>query len=167
LVQNDDAEIDKDKWLSSLELARKIYTDKKLNNGAALVDTLKQLIKCVDELADHRKMGLHIQEERLGKCYNNLLEVSEKLDGALKIIAEHSVEAKRDYAKKQGMGFIGEDKPKKSIINNWLIKGLIGIIITIILGIISGIIANRFFGYSWVLDKLNSTESVFRGFLNP
>ena len=47
LVQNDDAEIDKDKWLSSLEMAHKIYADRKLNNGAALVDTLKQLIKCV------------------------------------------------------------------------------------------------------------------------
>ena len=167
LVQNDDAEIDKDKWFSSLELAHKIYTDKKLINGAALVDTLKQLIKCVDELAEHRKMGLHIQEERLGKCYNNLLEVSEKLDGALKIIAEHSVETIREYAKKQSMGFIGDEKPKKSIIDNWLIKGLIAAIIAIFLGIISGIIANRFFGYTWVLDKLNSTESVFRGFFNP
>ena len=145
-------------------MAHKIYTDKKLNNGAALVDTLKQLIKCVDELAEHRKMGLHIQEERLGKCYNNLLEVSEKLDGALKIIAEHSVEAIRDYAKKQGMGFIGDEKPKKSIFDNWLIKGLIGAIIAIVLGIISGIIANRFFGYSWVLDKLNCYRIYFQRF---
>lgn len=109
LIQNDDAEIDKDKWLSSLELAHKIYTDKKLINGAALVDTLKQLIKCVNEMAEHRKIGLHIQEERLGKCYNNLIDVSEKLDGALGVIAEHSIEAIRGYAKKEGMGFIGQE----------------------------------------------------------
>jgi tetratricopeptide (TPR) repeat protein len=119
LIKNDDAEIDKDKWLSSLELSHKIYNEKKLNNGAALVDTLKQLIKCVDELAEHRKMGLHIQEEKLGKCYNNLLEVSEKLDGALKVITEHSVEAIRDYARKQGMGFIGEET-KKSFLGEWI-----------------------------------------------
>lgn len=110
-IKNEDADINKDKWLSSLEYAQKIYTANGLNNGAALVDTLKQLIKCVDELANHRKMGLHIQEEKLGKCYNNLLEVSEKLDSALKIIVEHSIEAIRGYAKKQGMVFIrGETK---------------------------------------------------------
>jgi len=120
LIQNDDVEIEKNKWSNSLELAHKIYTEKKLNNGAALVDTLKQLIKCVDELAEHRKVGLRIQEERLGKCYNNLLEVSEKLDGALKIITEHSVEAIRDYAEKQGMGFIGEEIPKKSFLGEWI-----------------------------------------------
>jgi hypothetical protein len=121
----------------------------------------------VDELAEHRKMGLHIQEERLGKCYNSLIDVSEKLEGALKVITEHSIEAIRDYAKKQGMGFIGDEKPKKSFFDNFLVKVIVSIIGTIILGIISGIIANRFFGYSWVLDKLNSTESFFRGFLNP
>jgi tetratricopeptide (TPR) repeat protein len=167
LIKNNDAEIYKDKWLRSLELAHKTYIDKKLDNGTALVDTLKQLIKCVDELAEHRKMGLHIQEERLGKCYNNLLEVSEKLEGALKVIAAHSVEAIRDYAKKQGMGFIGDEKPKKSVLDNWLIKGLAGIISVIILGIISGIIANRFFGYNWVLDTLTDIESAFRGIFNP
>jgi len=136
LIKDDDPEIDKDKWLSSLEQAHKIYTDKKLNNGVALVDTLKQLIKCVDELAEHRKMGLHIQEERLGKCYNNLLEVSEKLDGALKIIAEHSVEAIRDYAKKQGMGFVKEENPIISLWDNPSIKALLSIL-TIIAAIIA------------------------------
>lgn len=108
-MKGDDAEINIRKWSDSLEQAYKIYSEKNLKKGVDLVETLKQLIKCVDELAEHRKMGLHIQEERLGKYYNNLLEVSEKLDGALKIIAEHSIEAIRDYAKKQGMGFIGEE----------------------------------------------------------
>ncbi len=135
LIKDDDAEIDKDKWLSSLELAHKIYNEKKLNNGAALVDTLKQLIKCVDELAEHRKVGLHIQEEKLGKCYNSLIEVSEKLDGALKIISEHAVDAIREYAKKQGMGFIEETKPKQSFFDNWIVKAgvVLGIIASIIL----------------------------------
>ncbi len=136
LIKNDDAEIEKDKWLNSLELAHKVYAEKKSNNGAAFVDTLKQLIKCVDELAEHQKMGLHIQEERLGKCYNNLLEVSEKLEGALKVIAEHSIESIRDYAKKQGMGFVKEEKPNLSLWDNPSIKALLTIL-TIIAAIIA------------------------------
>jgi tetratricopeptide (TPR) repeat protein len=118
-MKGDDAEINIRKWSYSLEQAYKIYSEKNLKKGVDLVETLKQLIKCVDELAEHRKMGLHIQEERLGKCYNNLLEVSEKLDGALKVIAEHSVEAIRDYSRKQGMGFIGEET-KKSFLGEWI-----------------------------------------------
>ncbi len=151
-IKGDDAEINKDRWLSSLQLAYKIYIEKNLNNGAALVDTLKQLIKCVDELAEHRKVGLHIQEERLGKCYNNLLEVSGKLEGALKVIAEHSVETIGDYAKKQGMGFVGEDKIEKSSSDSWLI----GAIIAIILGIIS----NRLFSWDIDLKLLSFLKSI-------
>ncbi len=118
-IKGDNAEITKDEWLSHLERAREIYVENKLDNGVALVDTLKQLIKCVNELAEHRATGLHIQEEKLGKCYSNLIDVSEKLDGALGIIAEHAVDAIRDYAKKQGMGFVGEET-KKSFLSDWI-----------------------------------------------
>ncbi len=135
-IKGDNAEITKDEWLSSLERARQIYVEKNLNNGAALVDTLKQLIKCVDELAEHRATGLHIQEERLGKCCSNLIDVSEKLDGALKIIAEHAVDAIRDYAKKQGMGFVGEENPNTSLWDSQLIKAVLAIL-TVIAAIIA------------------------------
>ncbi len=158
-IKGDDAEINTERWSNSLDYAYKIYTEKKLSNGAALVDTLRQLIKCVNELAEHRKIGLHIQEERLGKCYINLRDVSEKLDGALKVIADHSIEAIRDYAKKQGMGFVGEDA-KKSVLSNW-IKVMIGAVVTIILGII----ANRLFSWNLDLKLLSLIKSLIQG--NP
>jgi tetratricopeptide (TPR) repeat protein len=154
LIQNDDAEIDKNKWLSSLELAHKIYNDKKLINGVALVDTLRQLIKCVDELAEHRKMGLHSQEERLGKCYNNLIEVSYNLEGALKVIAEYSTEAIRDYAKKQGMGFVDRDNPEISFWDKPSKKTLLAYatIIAVIIALL------QFFQLDkWALEFIKST----------
>lgn len=135
-IKGDCASINKYEWLSSLEHAREIYAKKNLKNGIALIDTLKQLIHCVDELAEHSAIGLHIQEERLGKCYKNLIEVSEKLEGALKIISEHAVDAIRDYAKEQGMIFVGEEKPKESLWDGKLIKAVLAIL-TIIAAIIA------------------------------
>ncbi len=134
-IKNKDAEINKNKWLSSLEeQAHKIYTEKDSNNGIALVETLKQLIKCVDELAEHRKIGPHIKEERLGECYNDLIEVSEKLNGAFKTISDYALESIRNYAKKQGMAFIEEIEPKKSFFDNWIVKAIVvlGVIVSII-----------------------------------
>jgi Flp pilus assembly protein TadD len=152
-INSKDAEINKDNWLNSLEQAYKIYVEKNLKNGAALVDTLKQLIKCVDELAEHRKIGLDVQEEILGKYYSNLIEVSDKLDGTLKILSEHAVEAIRDYAKKQGMGFIREETKKSS---NWIKAA----VVTIILGVIAGLIANRLFSLDLDLKLLNLIKSL-------
>ncbi len=133
-VKGNDTEINKNKWLSSLEQAHKIYTDKNSNNGVALVETLKQLIKCADGLVEHRKFGLKTQEKRLGKCYKNLIDVSEKLDGAFKIISDYAAEAISDYAIKKELGFIEEIKPKKSFFDNWIVKA------GIVLGIIASII---------------------------
>ncbi|CAG0965318.1 MAG: hypothetical protein OIN86_00665 [Candidatus Methanoperedens sp.] len=56
---------------------------------------------------------------------------------------------------------------KISFFGNHLIKAIIGIIVTIILGVISGIIANRFYGYNWVLEKLNSIEFFIHSYYNP
>jgi len=113
-IEGKDAEININKWSDLLGQAHKIYSEKNLKKGIALVETLIQLMKCVNELAEHRKIGLKIQEENLGKCLNNLFEVSNNLEGALKVIAEHSGEAIREYARKQGMGFIPEAKQKIS-----------------------------------------------------
>ena len=66
-----------------------------MNNGVALVDTLKQLIKCVDEMAVHKENGLEIQKDKCGKCFGKLAEVSEKLDGALNVLAgEYPISSK-------------------------------------------------------------------------
>ena len=78
--------------------------------------------------------------------------MSGKLDGSLKVIAEHSVEAIRDYAKKQGMGFVSEEKIANFSFNNWLI----GAIIAIILGIIS----NRLFSWDIDLKLLSFLKSI-------
>ena len=131
------AEINKNKWNKSLESARRIYEEKGYDNGVALVDTLKQLILCVDELAVHRESGLKVQTEKCGKCFGKLAEVSENLDGALNVLAEHSIEAIRDYAKKQGMGGFVTDTPKKSIFNNWLVRVIIFVVATIFLNLVS------------------------------
>ncbi|MFU8767838.1 MAG: hypothetical protein ACNA7I_09310, partial [Candidatus Methanoperedens sp.] len=131
------AEVDKKGWGKKLDTARLIYEEKEMDKGVELVDTLKQLIKCVDELAVHRANGLGIQKEKSGKCYNKLVEVSENLDGALNVLAEHSIEAIRDYAKKQGMGGFGDYETKKSIWNNWFVRGGIFIVATIFLNLVS------------------------------
>ena len=155
-ISGNNAEITKDKWLNSLEGARKTYTDKELDRGIALVDSLKQLVKCVDELAEQKAIGLKIQEERLGKCYNNLTNVNDNLGGVLKVISDHATEAIRDYAKKEGMaGFGGEVNPKKSFFDNWLVKAAIGAIGAIILGLI----ANQLF--EWRIQDM-----VFAGIFN-
>ncbi|MCZ7399952.1 MAG: tetratricopeptide repeat protein [Candidatus Methanoperedens sp.] len=135
LINKRSPEINKKDLIKKLDGARLIYKEKKMKNGVALVDTLIQLITCVDELAVHKASGLGIQKEKCGKCYNKLTEVSENLDGALNVIAEHSIEAIREYAKKQGMGFIEETKPKQSFFDNWIVKAgvVLGIIASIIL----------------------------------
>ena len=107
-----------------LERARLIYEDKKMNDGVVLVDTLKQLIKCVDKLPIHKKNWLDNQKVKSGKCYNKLVDVSENLDGALNVIVEHSIEWVGEHLDKQGMNGFITNTPKKSIVNNWLVKGL-------------------------------------------
>ena len=131
-------EINKKEWMTKLDGARLIYEEKKMKNGVALVDTLKQLIKCVDELAVHREGGLGIQKEKCGKCYNRLTEVSENLDGALNVLAEHGIEAIREYAKKQGMVFVKEENPNIPLWDKQSIKALLAIltIVAAIIGIL-------------------------------
>ena len=142
-IKNNKAEINKDKWLNSLEGARKTYADNESENGVALVDSLKQLVKCVDELAEQKAIGLPIQEERLEKCYNNLITVNDNLGGVLKVISDHATEAIRDYAKKEGMaGFGVDEKSKKTSYHKYIVRVLIAILGTLILGVIGGIIAN-------------------------
>jgi tetratricopeptide (TPR) repeat protein len=138
LINKRSPEMNKKELIKKLDGARRIYEEKGIKNGVALVDTLIQLIKCVDELAVHRASGLEFQKEKCGKCYNKLTEVSENLDGALNVIAEHSIEAIRDYAKKQGMGgFVSEEK-KKSFVDYLITAGkIIGYIVALIVGIIA------------------------------
>ncbi len=153
LINKRSPEMNKKEFIKKLDDARLIYKKKKMKNGVALVDTLIQLIICVDELAVHRTSGLGIQKEKCGKCYNRLTEVSENLDGALNIIAEHSIEAIREYAKKQGMGFVGKEAIAKFSFNKWLI----GAIIAIFLGIVS----NRLFSWDIDLKVLNYIKYIF------
>ena len=142
LLNKRNAEINKKEWDKSLESARLIYNGKKMKNGVALVDTLKQLIKCVDEIAAHKENGLEIQKNKCGKCFGRLAEVSEKLDGALSVLAEHSMEAIADYAKKQGMGGFLSEETNKSVWNNWLVKGVIVAVATIFLNLVSDKLIN-------------------------
>ena len=151
-IKGDNVPINKDKWGSSLGQARKIYTEKKFNKGVTFVDTLVQLIKCVDELSNQKASGVDV-EEYLKKCYYNLIDVSDKLEGALKINTYYAVIAIRDYAKKQGMGFV---EVKKSNLSNWLV----GAIAAIIFGVIAGIIANRLFALDLDLKILNLIKYV-------
>ncbi|MCK5661400.1 MAG: tetratricopeptide repeat protein, partial [Methanosarcinales archaeon] len=138
-ISGNNTEITKDKWLNSLEGAGKTYADKELKTGIALVDSLKQLVKCADKLAEQKVIGFKIHEERLGKCYDNLTKVNENLGGVLGIISDHATEAIRNYAKKEGMvGFVVEENPKKSFFDGWLFKA----IVVAILGIIGRIIIN-------------------------
>ncbi len=113
------AVVNKDNWDNSLDFARKIYEEKKKDTGIIFVDTLKQLTKCVNELAEHQVTGLKPQEDRLRKCYFSLIKVSENLDGALKLLTEHAVVAMTDYAKKQGMSGFVREKTKKSFLEEW------------------------------------------------
>jgi len=108
-----------------------IYIKNKINNGVALVDTLEQLINCVDELSNQKASGVNVQEY-LKKCYDNLIEVSTKLEGALKVITIQSVDVIKGYLKKQGI-LVGEE-PKQSFFDSWIVK------IGIVLGIITSII---------------------------
>ena len=133
LLNKRSAEINKKEWDKSLESARLIYEEKEMKNGVALVDTLKQLIKCVDEIAVHKENGLGFQKDKCGKCFDKLADVSENLDGALNVLAEHSIEAIRDYAKKQGMGGFGEIKPEESKLKYW-VYGAIGVFATVVIG---------------------------------
>ena len=149
IIKDKNAEINKDKWLSSLEGARKTYDDRELEAGTALVDSLKQLVNCVDKLAEQKVIGFKIQEERLGRCYDNLTKVNENLGGVLGIISDHATEAIRDYAKKEGMGFVDGVNPKKPFYDNWLVKAAVGAIVTIILSII----ANQLFEWR-IQDKV-------------
>ncbi|MFZ2411778.1 MAG: tetratricopeptide repeat protein [Candidatus Methanoperedens sp.] len=129
LINDENPPINKNAWLSSLKQPREIYVTNKLNNGVALVDTLEQLINCADELSNQRASGVNIQEY-FKKCYDNLIEVSTKLDGALKVITYQSVDAIKDYLKTKGMGFVGEE-PKKSGLSNWIkeIRAAVAVII--------------------------------------
>ncbi|MFA4934653.1 MAG: tetratricopeptide repeat protein [Candidatus Methanoperedens sp.] len=131
-------EINKKEWITKLDGARQIYKENGMENGVALVDTLKQLIQCIDEMAVFREGGLGIQKEKCGRCFGELTKVSENLDGALNVLAEHSIEAIRDYAKKQGMGgFVSEEK-RKSLLDFLITAGkIIGFIIALIVGIIA------------------------------
>lgn len=137
-MKGTDAEIRKDEWTYSLDQAYKIYSEKNLNKGVELVITLRQLIKCVNELAEHRKIRLHNKEEKLGKCYKNLIEVSYNLEGALKVLAEYSTEAIRDYAKKKGMRFINRDNPEISFWDKPLNQALLAVatIVAVIIAIL-------------------------------
>lgn len=137
IINNRNPEINKKEWITKLSGARRIYEDKELENGVVLVDTLKQLIQCIDEMAVFREDGLRIQKEKCGRCFGELTKVSEKLDGALNVLAEHSIEAIRDYAKKQGMGGFVGDEPKKSIWNNWILRAVIVVFGTIFLNLVS------------------------------
>ena len=158
-INGNNAEINKAKWLKSLESAKKTYADKELEKGTALVDSLKQLVKCADKLAEEKAIGLNTRGKRLWKCQDNLTKVNDNLDGVLGIISDHTTEAIRNYAQKKGMiGFVGEVNPKKSIFDNPLVKvaiWVIGIFGTLILSIV----ANQLF--EWRIQDM-----VFAGIFN-
>ncbi len=131
-------EVNKKEWISKLDGARRIFEEKEMENGVALVDTLKQLIQCIDEMAVYTNVGLKGLKEKCGRCFGELTKVSEKLDGALSVLAIHSIAAIQDYAKQQGMGGFPSEETKKSFVDYLIIIGkLIGYIIALIVGIIA------------------------------
>ena len=158
-INGNNAEINKAKWLKSLESAKKTYADKELEKGIALVDSLKQLVKCADKLAEEKAIGLNTQGKRLWKCQDNLTEVNDNLDGVLGIISDHTTEAIRNYAQKKGMaGFVSEVNPKKSVLDNRLVKVVCWVLGTIISGIIVGLffewrIQDKVF--AWIYNMYN------------
>ncbi len=158
IIKNKKQILTKKAWLSSLEQTREIYITNKLNNGIALVDTLEQLINCVDELSNQKASGVSLQEYSK-KCYDRLIEVSTKLDGVLKVITYQSVDVIKDYLKKQGI-FVGEETKISTF--DKLIKAIKWVIIAIILAIIGGMI-NRFFELNRDLKILNFIKSLFFG----
>ncbi len=159
-INGNNVEINRKAWENSLNEVNAIYKENKLENGVALVKTLKQLTKCVDELAEHQVSGLSVQEDKLGKCYNNLLKVSENLQGLLKVISDYTEEAIKDYAKKHNMNFVKDmNKEKKRYsYKKWVEATLL----TIILGIIGGIIANRIFELDLDMKLLNLIRSLLK-----
>ncbi len=99
-----------------LKFAREIYAEKKLEKGILLVDTLEQLIYCVNEFLNQKASGMNVQEYS-SKCYNKLISVSERLVGANKIITYHAVAAIKNYAKKQNISLEDVHEKKESLID--------------------------------------------------
>jgi tetratricopeptide (TPR) repeat protein len=138
VINGREPEINKKEWISKLDGARRIYKKKEMENGIALVDTLKQLIQCIDKMAVYTSVGLKGQKEECGRCFSELIKVSGKLDGALSVLATHSIEVIREYAKQHGMAGFPPEETKKSFVDYIKILGkIIGYIVALIVGIIA------------------------------
>ena len=159
-INEDNVEINRKTWENSLNEVNEVYKENDLEKGTTLVKTLKQLLKCVDELAEYQVSGLSVQEDKLGNCYNNLLKVSENLQGPFKVISDHSEEAIKDYAIKHNMNFVKDIniEKKRYSFKNWVEAALL----TIILGIIGSIIANRIFELDLDMKLLNLIKSLLK-----
>ena len=149
--------IKRNEWTSTLTSSREVYLKKGLKNGINLVNALDQLIKCVDELADYqeRKKSI-VQQKRLKNCYNNLIEISSKVEGGLKNIADFPSDIIKKYAKEKNLSFIEEKISDKSnlFFKNRYIKAIKYIIVVIILGYITNLLFEwNIHGLLWNIIK--------------
>ncbi|PWB56516.1 MAG: hypothetical protein C3F06_01130 [Candidatus Methanoperedenaceae archaeon] len=138
IVNNKNPPINRNEWISVLKSPQEVYLKKELKKGIDLVVTINQLIKCVDELADYKVRKSSVQEKRLRDCYDNLIEVSSKVEGGLKNITDPASDEIRKYAKKKGFPIFDENVTSNTpiLFNNWFIKGVKTVAFTIILGYI-------------------------------
>ncbi|MDP3104233.1 MAG: tetratricopeptide repeat protein [Candidatus Methanoperedens sp.] len=139
VVHNKNPSIRKEEWNEILEKSNEVYLKKGSEKGAALVAALKQLIKCVDELAYYTARKSSLQKKRLKECYKTLEDVSSKVEGGLRNITDPANDIIKNYAKKMGIPMPEEKEPDKPSppFDNRLIKAIRGAVAAIILGIIA------------------------------
>ncbi len=159
VAHNKKPSIRKDEWNANLEKSNEIYLKKGSEKGVALVAALKELIKCVDELAYYTARKSSLQKKRLKECYKTLEDVSSKVEGGLRNITDPANEIIKTYSKKIGIPMPEEKDLVKphSLLDNRLIKIIIGAIGAIVLGII----ANRLFALDLDLKIWNYIKSFF------
>ncbi len=156
--------IKKDEWDVKLEKSNEVYLKKGSEKGAALVAALKQLIKCVDELAYYTARKSSLQKKRLKECYKTLEDVSSKVEGGLRNITDPANEVIKNYAKKIGIP-MPEEKTLDEPPSRRNIKKLIGYFI-ILLGVIGSIIAILQF-LKQDSSALEFIKSIFSQISNP
>ncbi|NJD51491.1 MAG: hypothetical protein FIB07_01335 [Candidatus Methanoperedens sp.] len=142
VAHNKNPYLNKNEWNIKLEKSKKIYINIDSKKGVALILALKELIKCVDELAYYTTRKSSPQKKRLKDCYKTLEDVSSKVEGGLRNIIDPANEILRIYSKSKGIPMPEEkalyDSP--SPFYEKLFKPIVVAIITIILGYITNLL---------------------------
>jgi tetratricopeptide (TPR) repeat protein len=120
VVHNKRPFIRKEEWNGKLDKSNDVYIKKGSEKGVALVASLKQLIKCVDELAYYTARRSSLQKKRLKECYKTLEDVSSKIEGGLRNIIDPANDIIKNCARKMGIPMpeekvIDEPPPARNI----------------------------------------------------